>query len=160
VYLLKNAKHLLIPLFNVEISRLIAFWNGENIGFLLRKVKFSGTYQTGYEHWLKRYCFGYPGHIWRIQIQTLWIWIQTPYQRSKNRFKISWPKFVKTVSFDAVIQKLKVCQMLIKKIYISVWRKKCFLSEYEISSNSFFVVKISRFIPFWIAMDTGFIFLK
>ena len=28
VYLVKNAKYLLIPLFNVEISRLIPFWKG------------------------------------------------------------------------------------------------------------------------------------
>ena len=50
VYSLKNAKHLLIPLFNVEISIFIAFKNGKDIGFLLRKVKFVGTYHTGYEH--------------------------------------------------------------------------------------------------------------
>ena len=49
VYSVMNAKHLLIPLFNVEISRFIAFCNGKDIGFFLRKVKV-GTYQTGYEH--------------------------------------------------------------------------------------------------------------
>ena len=50
VYSLNNAKHLLIPSFNVEILRFIAFKNGMDIGFLLRKVKFVGIYHTGYEH--------------------------------------------------------------------------------------------------------------
>ena len=51
----KNAKYLLIPLFNVEISRFLPFF-----GFILRKVKTASNYQTVYECWLKRHCFGYP----------------------------------------------------------------------------------------------------
>ena len=60
VYLLKNAKHLPIPLLNVEISRFIPFWKGIDTGILLRKVKTDGNYQTVYERRLKRHCFGHP----------------------------------------------------------------------------------------------------
>ena len=45
VYLLKNANHLLIPLFNVEISRFIPFCKGMDNDVLLHQVKTVGNYQ-------------------------------------------------------------------------------------------------------------------
>ena len=53
VYFILNTKYLLIPLFNVEISRFIPFWKGMDTAILLHKVKHAGNYQSLYERHLR-----------------------------------------------------------------------------------------------------------
>ena len=72
----KYAKYLLIPLFNVEISRFIPFWKEVETGLLLRKVRTAVNYQTVYEYRLKGHYFDYPvlpfptTIYWRLSLVT------------------------------------------------------------------------------------------
>ena len=89
----------------IEISKFIPFWNGKNIGFLLCKVKFASTYQTGYEHQLKRYCFGYP----------------EPYLKNPDP-ETARQNICQTLSFWVTAEKLTVLESLNLTDFKSVFR--------------------------------------